>query len=154
MDASKPLPRDRFAQVVRDTPLVSIDLVVRAPDDTVLLGLRTNQPARGMWFVPGGIVRKHERLDDAFRRLVRVELGAAHERADAAFLGAFEHHYDTNFAEEPGFGTHYVVLVHELRLASKPEQLPREQHRDYAWFSVDDLLAHDNVHEHVKAYFA
>lgn len=146
------LPVDRFAHVVRDTPLVSIDLVVRAPDGRALVGLRTNEPARDAWFVPGGVVRKAERLDDAFARIVRAELGIDRARADARFLGVWEHHYATNFAEAPGFGTHYVVLAHELTLAAMPAALPRAQHRDYRWLADDELLADPGVHEHVKAY--
>jgi colanic acid biosynthesis protein WcaH len=52
------LNKDEFAQVVRNTPLVSIDLIIRDPDQYVLVGFRTNEPAKGKWFVPGGVVRK------------------------------------------------------------------------------------------------
>src|SRR3954466_13792753 len=50
----------QFADVVRLAPLVSIDLVIRDPDGDVLVGLRTNAPAKGFWFVPGGRIRKNE----------------------------------------------------------------------------------------------
>jgi len=68
------LNKDEFAQVVRNTPLVSIDLIIRDPDEHVLVGLRTNEPAKGKWFVPGGVVRKYERLADAFARIFKAEL--------------------------------------------------------------------------------
>ena len=69
------LNKDEFAQVVRNTPLVAIDLIIRDPDQCVLVGLRTNEPAKGKWFVPGGAVRKDERLADAFVRIVKAETG-------------------------------------------------------------------------------
>jgi hypothetical protein len=59
------LNKDESAQAVRNTPLVSIDLIIRDPDQYVLVGLRTNEPAKGKWFVPGSVVRKYERLADA-----------------------------------------------------------------------------------------
>ena len=47
------LDRSRFLEVVRDSPLVSIDLVVRDDAGRALLGYRVNAPARNTWFVSG-----------------------------------------------------------------------------------------------------
>jgi colanic acid biosynthesis protein WcaH len=69
------LEAESFAAVVRLTPLVSIDLIVRDRQERVLLGRRTHPPARGWWFVPGGRIRKDERLSDATARLLAEELG-------------------------------------------------------------------------------
>ena len=66
-----------FLEVVRLAPLVAIDLIVADADSRVLVGQRRNRPARGTWFVPGGRIRKDERLDAAFTRLVETELGIA-----------------------------------------------------------------------------
>src|SRR5215470_19822082 len=108
--------RDEFAQVVRNTALVAIDLIIRDPDQCVLVGLRTNEPARGKWFVPGGVVRKYERLAVAFARIVKAEIGLEASIDDAKFVGVYEHLYDRNVFREKGCGTHYVVLAHELNL--------------------------------------
>ena len=113
------LSREDFLQLVRNAPLVSIDLIVRDAQGRVLLGLRNNRPAQGWWFVPGGIVRKGERLEQAFRRISEAELGSVHELSAARSLGHYEHLYDDNFAGEPGFGTHYVVLAWELDAAAR-----------------------------------
>ena len=112
------LNKDEFAQVVRNTPLVSIDLIIRDPDQHVLVRLRTNEPAKGKWFVPGGVVRKYERLADAFARIVKAEIGLDASIDDAKFVGVYEHLYDDNVFGEEGFGTHYVVLAHQLNLES------------------------------------
>ena len=52
-----------FTTIIKSTPLVSIDLIVRNIEDNVLLGKRTNRPAQGCWFVPGGRVLKDEHFD-------------------------------------------------------------------------------------------
>src|SRR6516162_10264536 len=114
------LNKDEFAQVVRNTPLVSIDLIIRDPDRCVLVGLRANEPAKGKWFVPGGVVRKDERLSEAFARIVKVEIGLEASIGDAKFIGVYEHLYNNNVFEAEGFGTHYVVLAHELNLDHRP----------------------------------
>src|SRR5215472_5861661 len=112
--------RDEFAQVVRNTALVAIDLIIRDPDQCVLVGLRTNEPAKGKWFVPGGIVRKYELLADAFARIVKAEIGLEASIGDTKFIGVFEHLYDSNVFGNEDFGTHYVVLAHQLDLAHRP----------------------------------
>jgi colanic acid biosynthesis protein WcaH len=56
------LSNEEFAFVVRRVPLVSFDIIIKDPAGNVLVGLRTNEPAKGEYFVPGGIIRKNERL--------------------------------------------------------------------------------------------
>jgi hypothetical protein len=73
-------PQD-FERVVRCTPLVSIDIVVRSKDGQVLLGRRKNEPARNSFFVPGDRITKNERLEAAFRRITLAELGFPMELA-------------------------------------------------------------------------
>ncbi|WP_156484218.1 NUDIX domain-containing protein, partial [Kluyvera intermedia] len=69
------LSQQAFATVVESTPLISIDLIVENEQGEILLGKRTNRPAQGYWFVPGGRVQKDESLADAFARLTEAELG-------------------------------------------------------------------------------
>ena len=147
------LPRDEFLTVVRDTPLVSVDLVVRDPDGRVLVGLRTNEPAKGTWFVPGGRICKDERVADAFARITHDELGVELSAHDATFLGVFEHQYGTNFAEEPEVTTHYIVLGYEIRLDAPPASLPEDQHSTYRWMTPDEIATIPEVHANTTAYF-
>ena len=144
---------NRFIEIVRDTPLVSIDLIVRPKDDSVLLGHRRNEPARGFWFVPGGRVHKNERLEAAFERITDGEIGLRHSLGQAEFVGVYEHHYSTNFALEPGIGTHYVVLAYEIRVGPRPQVRPDGQHARLRFADVDELLADASVHPYTKAYF-
>ena len=69
------LDRATFLEVVRNTPLVSVDLIVRDSRGRVLLGLRNNAPARHSWFTPGGRICKNERIVDAVGRVALEELG-------------------------------------------------------------------------------
>ena len=146
------LPLQQFLEVVERTPLVSIDLIVLDPAGRVLLGWRRNAPARDCWFVPGGCIRKTETLDAAFTRIARDELGLAARRREARFVGVYEHIYPDNTAGQPGFGTHYVVLGHELRTSAGINP-PPEQHSRYRWFEPAELLSAHDVHENTKAYF-
>lgn len=147
------LPRNEWLRLVKHAPLISIDLIIQDEDDRVLLGWRNNEPARGTWFVPGGVIRKGEHLDEAFARIARAELGLHIERRAASLVGAFEHLYDTNFADVDGVSTHYVVLAYAIRLPELPVRPADQQHRELICLDPAELLAHPDVHENTKAYF-
>lgn len=143
-----------FMTVVRLTPLVSIDLIVTDGNRRVLVGRRRNRPAQGTWFVPGGRIAKDESLDAAFRRIVHNELGVASvERSSSRFFGVFEHCYDDNFSGTQGFGTHYIVLAYAMSLSGAVPIGRFDQHSEYQWLHLEDLLAQNDVHENTKAYF-
>ena len=149
-----------WTEVVQRAPLVSIDLIITNAQEEVLVGWRTNRPAQHYWFVPGGVVRKGESLQKAFERVVFDELGESIQvRGKDLFDGVYEHHYTDNFARVEGLGTHYVVLAHRLNSAkhlpvfSSLATLPKAQHSNYLWMSVDALLLDPQVHPNTKAYF-
>ena len=153
MTAKHPLTANQFRTIVRYAPLVAIDLIVADSAGYVLVGLRNNEPARGVYFVPGGVIRKDERLNDAFGRILLGETGQQAPIGAAQFLGPYEHLYGTNRFNEPGYGTHYVVLAYRLQLDRRPEIKLDDQHSDIRWMSVPDLLSAPDVHENTKAYF-
>lgn len=146
------LPLKKFEVVVESTPLVSIDLVVRAPDEKILLGKRVNRPAQGYWFVPGGRILKGESVKLTFKRLLDIELAIRPEDISIRPLGIYQHFYPDNFSGDK-FGTHYVVLAYEINLLNMPCSLPNIQHSDYEWFEEDEILQSDKVHDHAKWYF-
>jgi colanic acid biosynthesis protein WcaH len=146
------LSSEAFLAVVRDAPLVSIDLLVEDPDGRLLVGLRSNEPARGFWFVPGGRVRKGERLAEALRRIAEGELGQPLALDDCRLDGVYEHHYTTNFAEAEGITTHYVVLAYRVRLDPLPPLRPDGQHQQLRWLTPEELRMDPSVHPYTRVY--
>ncbi|MFT5760650.1 MAG: colanic acid biosynthesis protein WcaH [Alteromonadaceae bacterium] len=139
-----------FKTIVKSTPLVSIDLIVRNIEGNVLLGKRTNRPAQGFWFVPGGRVLKDEHFASAFKRLIKEELGL--DNVQSTFKGIYQHFYDDNFSEGD-FSTHYLVLAYEISFKGDLASLPLEQHSKYKWFDEKELVESEQVHKHSKWYF-
>jgi colanic acid biosynthesis protein WcaH len=139
--------------VVRLAPLVSIDLIIRNAQNQILLGLRNNEPAKGFYFVPGGMILKNEHLRDAFARLLKNETNYTAKLDDARLFGAYEHFYANNRFGEDGYGTHYVVLGYELKLGDTAVVAADAQHSEFRWWDESDLLASQRVHENTKAYF-
>jgi len=147
------LDPETFLEIVKLTPLVSIDLIILNNKGEVLLGFRKNQPAKDSWFVPGGKILKDERIPSAIRRISRSELGFDLDPALALFKGVFEHLYLDNFAGREGVSTHYIVLAHEFHLPSGARVRGDDQHSDLHWWSTAELLAAPDVHVNTKAYF-
>lgn len=144
---------ETFKTVVASTPLVSIDLVIRNSDNQILLGLRTNRPAQGFWFVPGGRICKDETFEQAFERLTKTELGRLVPLSNAQFLGPYQHLYKDNFSGLD-FSTHYVVLGYQMVLDINLDAIPTEQHNIYRWWTEKELLDSPSVHRNTKAYFS
>jgi colanic acid biosynthesis protein WcaH len=153
MDTPKFIPDDDFAHVVRNAPLVSIDLIIKDPGGKALVGLRTNEPAKGTYFVPGGVIRKNESISAAFTRILNVETGFTASIDEARLIGAYDHFYETNRFGHAGYGTHYVVLAYEVILKARQTVVTDSQHSGIKWMSAEEIRSATNVHPNTKAYF-
>jgi colanic acid biosynthesis protein WcaH len=153
MSSSHRLDDDTFACIVRHAPLVSVDIIIKDSRQHVLVGHRVNEPAKGQYFVPGGVIRKNETIQAAFARILEAETGLQLSINEAKFFGVFEHFYDANRFGNPEYGTHYVVLAYELTLVERPAIKLDQQHTHIRWMSKADILPAPDVHPNTKAYF-
>ena len=137
-----------FETVISSTPLISIDLLVKK-DNKILLGQRINKPAQGYLFSIGGRVYKNETIDSAMMRIAKNELNIE-LKLTPRFIGVFEHFYDDSIYQD--VSTHYINLAYEIEI-EETLNLPNEQHNEYQWLTIDELLESKQVHKHVKDYF-
>nr|WP_314622179.1 GDP-mannose mannosyl hydrolase [uncultured Noviherbaspirillum sp.] len=145
------LDKDSFLKIASSTPFVSIDLIIRNELGQILLGRRRNKPAQNYWFVPGGRIRKNERLQDALQRIARNELHISPE--SGKLLGIYDHFYDDNFYGKAGIGTHYVACGYEFLIEADVQFTADDQHAALKWWDLDALLASNEVHANVKLFF-
>lgn len=143
-----------LAGIIRNTPLVSVDLLIHCRQRGILFGLRVNPPARKSWFVPGGRIRKNEPIEAALHRVGHSEVGLDPVQFQMCrFVGVHEHFYEDNFAGMSGFGTHFVVLAHRLEVDAGWMPAPSPlQHSAYRWVQLDKLGTCDGIHPYCKAY--
>jgi colanic acid biosynthesis protein WcaH len=148
------LPKEEFISLIKNGPLVSIDLIIRNPEGKILLGYRNNFPAKNTWFVPGGRIYKNQRLDEEFLRITQTELGISIPRSSARFFTVAEHLYpDENTFDIPGVDTHYIVLAYVID-PYEFELIPADnQHSHFTWMAVDEILQRADVHVNTKDYF-
>ena len=137
-----------FETVISSTPLISIDLLVKK-DNKILLGKRINKPAQSYLFSIGGRVYKNETIDSAMMRIAKDELNFS-LKLTPSFIGVFEHFYDDSIYQD--VSTHYINLAYEIEI-EETLNLPNEQHNEYQWLTIDELLESKQVHKYVKDYF-
>ena len=137
-----------FETVISSTPLISIDLLVKK-DNKILLGKRINKPAQGCLFSIGGRVYKNETIESAMMRIAKNELNIE-LKLTPRFIGVFEHFYDDSIYQD--VSTHYINLAYEIEI-EETLNLPNEQHNEYQWLTIDELLESKQVHKYVKDYF-
>ena len=137
-----------FKTIVDSAPLISIDVLAKR-NNKILLGKRVNKPAQDYYFSIGGRIRKNETIDNAMTRIAQNELNIELQ-SKPKFIGVFEHFYNDSIYED--VSTHYVNLAYEYEVEEVPN-LPTEQHDEYKWFTIDELLESKQVHKYVKDYF-
>ena len=137
-----------FKKVVDWAPLISIDILIKK-GSKILLGKRINKPAQGYFFSIGGRINKNETIYNALTRVALNELNI-HLKSVPKFIGLFEHFYDDSMYEN--VSTHYVNIAYEYKVEKLPD-LPTDQHSEYKWFTLEDLLKSKKVHKYTKDYF-
>ena len=132
------LNQEKFAELVKNSPVVAIDLCI-IKNNKILLGKRLNPPAKNFYFVPGGRIRKGEKLDNTVIRLLKEELQAEFikNKVIKSLLGIYQHFYDDNFIGNKDFNSHYVTiayLVNFENLVQRSFSDTKEQHSQYIWY--------------------
>jgi len=154
MSGMKKLSYKDFKVIVKHSPLVAIDLIIENAEGEILMGRRNNSPAKGYWFVPGGRILKDENFDVAFKRIAEDETGLAMDLGSSIFHGVYQHMYPgENFADDPSFNTHYIVIAYRIKLITKIMNLPKKQHSNYRWAPVHEILSDPDIHQNTKNYF-
>lgn len=121
-------PRRRYPQV----PLVGVGAVV-VQGERILLVQRANEPGRGLWAFPGGVLQLGETLAEAACREVREECGL--DVRVGQTLGVF----DLILRDEGGQVQYHYVLVDLLATPVGGELRISSDILDARWVTVDEL---------------
>jgi colanic acid biosynthesis protein WcaH len=145
------LDTQTFKSVIKNAPLVSIDLCLVC-DDQLLLGKRNNDPLKGEWFTPGGRIHKNESWQDALLRIAEVELGLSGIAVeDFTLMGMWDHFYN-NSAFDENTSTHYVNLPHYAEFKSKPQIALDDQHGEFKWFDLAVVTNDKKFNPYMRNY--
>jgi len=109
----------------------------------VLLVRRGQEPLKGRWSLPGGLVEKGEELAQALRRELKEETGLSIE--PLKLIGVFEH-IERDSRPMRGVRYHYVVIDYACRLRGRgrvrlqpPAPRPATDITEARWVEVGNL---------------
>jgi len=142
------VPEETFGACLDVLPQVCVELLL-GDDDGVLVARRTNEPAKGTYFWPGGRLYKGERLADAARRVGREELGIAVELGDR--FGVYSHFWDRSSVAGTDSRHTVNVVFHARRRDPGADIVLDDQHDDYRFVDEPDADCHAYVHEYFEA---
>ena len=145
------LDSDTFNMVLHNAPLVSIDLCLIC-DGQLLLGLRNNNPLKGEWFTPGGRILKNETWTNCLKRIAQSELGmGVKDPEQFRLMGIWDHFYNNSVFGD-NTSTHYVNLPHYIILEDMPNLKVDDQHKEIAWFNLEEVARNSAFHEYMRSY--
>lgn len=150
---SMKLPLEQFKAVVRDSILISLDLLLINEREELLVGRRKHRPAQGYLFVPGGRVMKGETLTAALKRVTAQETGLTIAPSQFVLHGIYDHLYADSCFEEPGLSTQYAVIACRCQIASNSVVVSDSQHEGLYFMSITQVISDPQVHPYVKNYF-
>ena len=88
---------------MREKPVVGVGAVI-IKDGKILLVKRGNEPNKGKWAIPGGLVNTGESLEDALKREIMEEVGFEIEVDDVVCVS------EEIFRDGNGVKYHYIVI--------------------------------------------
>ncbi len=144
----------QFKTVIRDTPLVAVDLIVLDCNNHILLGQRINRPAQGYWFVPGSRIFKDQDINGTLQRVWRDEIGQLEILDRINMLGVYEHRYPDNFFNVPDLSTHYIVIAFLVKVDDKIKVVVDSQHKRMRFWDKSEALESKHVHSYTKNYIS
>lgn len=138
------IPLDKYKFILNNMPVPCVDVVIFNEKKEILLLKRDNEPAKGVWWVPGGRILKNETIADAAIRKVREELGVNSKFIH--LLGCSDTIFDVGPFED--VTTHTVNVYGIVELESFDFKLD-DLHEDLKFSSnIDDF-----THEYLKKIY-
>ena len=126
--------QELYSKIHSLLPILCIDILIHI-DGAFLAVLRTVEPMKHMWSLPGGRLFRDESIPQAIRRICSEEVGL--DILEAEFLG----YENTVFDADPfghGEGTHTVNLVFTAKALGKKIRLD-PTHSTYRWVPCKDI---------------
>ncbi len=149
-------PKDIFQSCVQYFPSVSINLVIQNQAGEFLFVKRKNNPAKGLYWVPGGRIFAGESLAAAATRILRDEVGIDKEVTHVPNIFAEEIFDTAEFDEEDGTRytketkyVHYLATAVYVQLEQDVTVTLDSQSSDYMWNKEMP-----NDHPYLHWYFA
>ena len=126
-----------FDKIKKSMPIPCVDLLV-AYKNSLLLMLRNNEPAKDLWFTPGGRIYRNEKLIDTVKRVLPKETGL--QPTKITQVSTMSHIWP----EAHTVTTYFRVEVDSDKVKLDP------QHSDYKWIDKMEEDLHPYIVEMIE----
>lgn len=127
------IPEDLYRTIVREMPIICVDLLIRDPVGRILLLKRNNQPAQDQWWFPGGRVHMNESFLEAVRRKAIQECGLT-LCLDPVSVGTFELFFDEGDVKYHSVTNLFATTIHEcVRITLD------SQSKEFKWVELAEI---------------
>lgn len=135
----------KYQEILKLLPIPCVDIIV-VSDNKFLMGKRSEEPAEGTWFFPGGRIMKGETFEKTAIRKAREEIGLGIKKGSLKLLGVGE----TVFPEAK-IPRHTVNVVFLIKIAGQNKlKLIKEHHSELVWFTKISPMWHPYVKHFLK----
>jgi ADP-ribose pyrophosphatase YjhB (NUDIX family) len=132
-------------RVYPNQPIVGVGALIIC-DGKILLEKRKNQPGKGKWSIPGGLVELGENVEQTVVREVKEETGLEVEKPEHIDI------VDNVVRDENGdVRYHFVILDYFVKLKGGVLKAASDA-EDLAWVSLDEVEKYD-LTKTFKAFF-
>jgi len=111
-----------YDKIKKSMPLPCVDLLVTHKGN-LLLTLRNNEPAKDLWFTPGGRIYRNESLTETVKRVLHEETGL--QPTNITQISTMSHMWPE---------AHTVTTYYKVEVNTDKIKLD-EQHREYRWIN-------------------
>jgi len=111
-----------YDKIKKSMPLPCVDLLVTHKGN-LLLTLRNNEPAKDLWFTPGGRIYRNEPLTETVKRVLHEETGL--QPTNITQISTMSHMWPE---------AHTVTTYYKVEVNTDKVKLD-EQHREYRWIN-------------------
>jgi len=127
-------------------PIPCVDIVVECKEKFLFLK-RTEKPAQGEYWFPGGRLYKNETLEDCIKRKLNEEVGiGSYKLIDQ--IGAFETIFDDGPFESQ---SHTINVTYHVIVDSEEIKKNDKFFDDYKWIYKDDeIILKHNYNEYIS----
>jgi colanic acid biosynthesis protein WcaH len=128
-----------YRQILQVMPIPSVDLIVEDENQRVLLAKRANEPAKGMWWFPGGRVHFLETRLLAVERKLKEECGLVPEKIIE--LGTFD--VIVEKSDDPHIKFHGITTLFHVKVGGCIDYTLDAQNSEADWRLPDEWLKFD-----------
>lgn len=119
-----------------DGPVVGVGALI-LKDGKILLSKRLNEPAKGKWSIPGGVVELGEKIEDAVIRETKEETGLS--VAEPSLFDVVE---SINLDEAGKIRFHYVIIDFFVKVKNGFPKADSDA-EELIWAPLNEVQAYD-----------